>query len=73
VRRLAEMRGIGITEAIKEAVEESLAADRAQNSEPVEALRRKLQPLRDEMKAYGKSNAKIDKQFYDTLWEEEGM
>ena len=73
VRRLAEMRGIGITEAIREAVEETLAAEKAAAQQPVEALRRKLQPLFDEMEAYRLDGAPIDKKFFDEMWDEEGL
>lgn len=67
------MRGIGITEAIREAVEESIAAQKAAHKEPVEALRRKLQPLRDEMKTYVLAEGPRGKEFLDKFWEEEGM
>lgn len=67
------MRGIGITEAIREAVEETLAAEKAAAQQPVEALRRKLQPLFDEMEAYRLDPVPIDKKFYDKMWDEEGM
>jgi len=73
VRRLAEMRGIGITDAIREAVEETLAAEKAAARQPVAALRRKLQPLFDEMDSYALDDKPVDKAFFDTLWGEEGM
>lgn len=67
------MRGIGITAAIREAVEETLAAEKAAAQQPVEALRRKLQPLFDEMEAYRLDSVPTDKKFYDEMWDEEGM
>lgn len=67
------MRGIGITEAIREAVEETLAAEKAAAQQPVEALRRKLQPLFDEMEAYQLDDVPIDKKFFDEMWDEEEL
>lgn len=71
VRKLAEMRGVGITEAIREAVEETLAAEKAAAKQPVEALRRRLQPLFDEIDAYPPNDVVIDKSFFDKMWDEE--
>jgi len=73
VRKLAEMRGIGITEAIREAVEETIAAEKASSKEPVEMLRRRLQPLFDEIDAYPSNGEQADKVFFDKMWEEEGQ
>lgn len=67
------MRGIGITDAIREAVEETLAAEKAAAQQPVEALRRRLQPLFDEMEACRHASAPVDKAFFDKMWDEEGM
>jgi len=72
VRELAELRGIGITEAIREAVEETLAVDRAATKEPLHAMKRRLQPLFDEIAAYPtKRQDAGDKAFFDELWKEE--
>lgn len=71
VRRLAEMRGIGITDAIREAVEETLAAEKESTNKPVETLRRRLQPLFDEIDAYPQNDVTIDKAFFDKMWDEE--
>jgi len=70
VRQLAQMRGIGITEAIFQAVSESIAADNQEHTPKVDALRRRLQPLLDEMKSYTLTGAKADKEFFDDLYDE---
>lgn len=50
VRRLARSRGIGITEAIKEAVQEALAADAAHEEQLRDIpLRERLRPLLDRL------------------------
>lgn len=65
VRRLARIKGKGLTETIREAVESEL--QRAQESmslvERVEALQR-------EMRRYPRTGLKADKAFYDSLNDE---
>lgn len=73
VREFARHRGIGITEAIRTAVKESLAADKQAKQEPLNNLKRKLQPLFDEIAAYDLKDGRIDKAFFDRLWEEEDL
>lgn len=73
VREFARHRGIGITEAIRTAVKESLAADKQAMQEPLNKLKRKLQPLFDEIAAYDLKDGRIDKAFFDRLWEEEDL
>lgn len=71
VRRLAERRGIGITGAIKEAVQEALEADqvraRASDQRPLEE---RLKPLLDRLDKLPRNNLRTDKAFFDDLWDE---
>ncbi|GAA4116456.1 type II toxin-antitoxin system VapB family antitoxin [Aminobacter aganoensis] len=66
VRDLANRRGIGITEAIREAVEEALAAENSKQS-----LWERTADLRAKVSAYPLTGEVADKQFYDSLWGEE--
>jgi len=63
VRLLARKRGISITEAIREAVEQALAAD--------EKLRvplwDRMSDLRAKMESYPLTGEQVDKNFYDGL------
>jgi antitoxin VapB len=71
VRELARSRGIGITEAIREAVEKSLAEDAARaGGRP--SLAERLKPLLDEMDGLPRTGPRADKKFFDELWGEEG-
>ena len=73
VRLLAQRRGIGLTAAIKEAVDETLAKDE-QKLPPaarVSDLRARLQPLFDRIDAMPRTGAVLDKRFYDELWGQE--
>jgi antitoxin VapB len=71
VRELARSRGIGLTEAIREAVEKSLAEDAArQGGRP--SLAESLKPLLDEMDRLPRTGLRADKKFFDELWDEEG-
>jgi antitoxin VapB len=73
VRELARKRGIGITEAIREAVEQALEADSSKTprEERIADLRARLQPLLDRIDAMPRSNVVLDKRFYDELWGQE--
>ena len=66
VRELASKQGVGLTEAIRRAVENELARERSKLS-----LRERLQPLLDELDALPKTEFKADKAFYDSLNDEE--
>ncbi|MEO4000093.1 type II toxin-antitoxin system VapB family antitoxin [Mesorhizobium sp. CAU 1732] len=68
VREFAELRGIGITDAIRQAVEEALSVERAAAKAPIEALKRRLQPLFDEVDAYPSTDRTIDKASFDEMW-----
>jgi antitoxin VapB len=67
VRELARKRGVGITEAIRAAVEEALATDRKR---PVNSLRERLQPLFDRIDRLPRTGLAADKKFFDELWGE---
>ncbi|WAJ26484.1 type II toxin-antitoxin system VapB family antitoxin [Antarcticirhabdus aurantiaca] len=63
VRELASRRGIGLTEAVRVAVENELARERKRLS-----LRERLKPLVDEVARARKAEGMPDKAFYDELW-----
>jgi antitoxin VapB len=63
VRALAEKRGIGITEAIREAAEEALARDEATLS-----LWERTADIRARIASYPDTGLKADKAFFDDLW-----
>lgn len=67
VRELASKRGIGLTEAVREAVENELA-----RTEHKLSLRERLQPLLHELDSMPKTDFVADKAFYDSLNDEEG-
>jgi antitoxin VapB len=73
VRELARKRGIGITEAIREAVEQVLAEDTAANGRTAEgSLLERLQPLFDRVDRMPRSGLVADKKFFDEMWGQEG-
>lgn len=65
-RELARRRGISITEAIREAIEEALASE---NAKP--GLWERTADLRAQVSAYPLSGETADKRFYDSLWDQE--
>jgi antitoxin VapB len=67
VRELARRRGIGLTEAIREAVESALA-DSSPDEPAALGLRQRLGPLLDRMDAYPRTGEKADKAFFDDMW-----
>jgi antitoxin VapB len=65
VRALATKRGIGLTDAVREAVENELRRER----QKIPVMER-LKPLFDEIDAMPKTGLEADKAFYDSLWED---
>jgi antitoxin VapB len=65
VRELARRRGIGITEAIREAVDEALKSKRQAD------LWQATEEIREKLKAYPETGEVVDKRFFDELWEQE--
>jgi antitoxin VapB len=63
VRELAARKGIGLTEAVREAVESELA-----RQPPKQTLLERLRPLLDEIHAMPRVGPKADKAFFDALW-----
>jgi antitoxin VapB len=63
VRQLARNRGISITEAIREAVEQALAIDERQRL----PLWERMVDLRSKMESYPLTGEQADKSFYDSL------
>jgi len=74
IRVLAKRRGISLTDAIKEAVDETISRDEQNMSkaERLATLRERLQPLFDRLDAMPRTGEPVDKRFYDELWGEEG-
>ena len=71
VRQLAQSRGIGITAAIKEAVEVALAADRKPAEKVDErSLEERLRPLLERLDRLPRSSVVTDKAFFDDAWGE---
>ena len=66
VREYAAARGMGLTEAIRSAVE--LAAERRRQD--VEERRRAIQEIADEVASWPRTGLKADKAFYDSLNDE---
>jgi len=66
VRELARKRGIGLTEAITQAVANELARE---DSKP--SLAERLRPLQEEIASWPDTGLKADKAFFDWLSGEE--
>lgn len=66
IREFARRRGVGITAAIKLAVQEATANERSS----AEDLLRKIEPLVREVRAKMKPQAQSDKEFMDDMWGE---
>lgn len=64
VRKLAKLRGVSLTEAIRSAVTRELELSE-QGNEEVE-----LRKLQDEYASYPATGLKADKAFYDSLYED---
>ena len=63
VRKLAARRGIGITEAVREAAEEALERDQSKLS-----LWERTADLRAEIASWPRTGKKADKAFFDEMW-----
>lgn len=70
VRRFGSLRGLGLKEAVRTAIEESLAADEEAVNEHADDLWQRLKPLRDKIASWPKTGLKADKAFFDSLYEE---
>lgn len=69
VRQLAQSRGIGLTEAIKEAVRETLEADRERSANrDYPAVVERLKPLFHRLDRLPRGDIRTDKAFFDELW-----
>jgi len=62
VRRLAQEEGVGLTEAVKTAVREKLAA-----RDKAAPLEERVRAIQDELARYPKTGLAADKAFYDSL------
>ena len=67
VRELAKRKGVGITEAVREAAEHELEREESKLS-----LWERTADLRAEVASWPKTGLKADKAFYDSLSDEEG-
>lgn len=63
VRKLAAKKGVGLTEAVKEAVRNELDREGGKPS-----LWERTADIRARLKAYPETGLKADKAFYDDLW-----
>ena len=72
VREFARRRGIGLTEAVHEAVETAMRLEIAPDEHAGKTLVERLQPLYDRLDRYPKTGLKADKAFFDELWGQEG-
>ena len=63
VRKLAQRKGLGITETIREAVRKELAEDENKLS-----LWERTADIRARIAAYPDTGLKADKTFFDDLW-----
>jgi antitoxin VapB len=71
VRQLAQSRGIGITAAIREAVEDALSADRSRSAKvDNRPLEERLKPLLERLDRLPRSPIATDKAFFDDAWGE---
>lgn len=66
VRRLAALRGVTLTDAVRAACEEALS--RADKSRPA---RERLADIHAAIRSYPQTGRKADKAFYDKAWREE--
>lgn len=72
VREYARQRGLGLTEAVHEAVESALKSEEVVDKTPGEALLERLQPLFDRLDRLPRTGQKADKAFFDDLWGQGG-
>ena len=63
VRKLAQRRGLGITETVRVAAEEALERDEKKLS-----LWERTADIRARIKSYPDTGLKADKAFFDDLW-----
>jgi antitoxin VapB len=68
VRKLAKLRGVTLTEAIRGAIERALADERGASKNEIDV---KLRELQDRVARWPKTGSKADKAFYDWLSGEE--
>ena len=64
VRKLAKLRGVSLTEAIRSAVTRELELSEADNEEV------ELKKLQERFASYPSTGLKADKRFYDSLYED---
>lgn len=71
VRQLARMRGMGITEAIREAAREAIASDNLRvRDEGRLPLHQQLQPVLQRLDRLPRATVETDKAYFDELWGE---
>lgn len=71
VRELAERRGIGLTEAVREAASEALAKEERYRADATRDFRDRLKEFFARVDALPRVGAVPDKSFYDDLWGED--
>lgn len=68
VREYARERGLGLTEAIHEAVSQAMERGGPSGKTPGEVLRERLKPLYERLDRYPRTGLKADKAFFDDMW-----
>ena len=70
VREFAQRRGVGITNAVRVAVEEATRHER----QDFDAVKRKIEPILEQIRTARKRkfSAEEDKAFMDDMWGEDG-
>jgi len=66
VREFARRRGVGLTAAIKLAIQEASANEISAGEE----LARKIEPIVSQIRALKRPNVRDDKEFMDEMWGE---
>jgi antitoxin VapB len=64
-RELAGLRGLSLTEAVREALESAVALERARDS-----LWKRTADLREQVASFPATGEVVDKAFYDSLYDE---
>lgn len=73
VRLLAKKRGISLSDAVGEAVDEAIARhEQGMNrADRLAELKLRIAPILERVRGMPRTGAPLDKQFYDELWGQE--
>jgi antitoxin VapB len=68
IRKLARLKGMSLTETVREAATKELTALTQKNAErDIRPLRERIKPIQDRLASRGWSGLEADKAFYDSL------